>query len=643
MAAKTIMTFFLSCLCIFLFIFLPYFSYSFSTTDSKPSPSAAYCSSHSIRIRDICLFGFSGLQSKGNKISYSKSKDNPKNFNFNKFLVLFLILSGDIELSPGPSDSYICLSQFNSQSVFPNPNFDKPLILKQMIHDTEIDIFCLCETWIDSEALATIMNSVTPENYTFVHEPRVSGQGGGVGFILRSSFNFTRLQLPIFSSFEIVGIKINFQSISYIFINIYRLPSSLLSTFFEEFSSLLEDIATSSSDVFITGDFNIHVDNPENNYSNTLMTILETFGMIQYISFPTHIHGHTLDLFISNSNPCSLSNFTSTVMPFSDHFLISSIIKIPSSNHRPKCTNKTFRNFKNFDVSGFCNEILNCGINYVSNIPLDLYINAFYSTFTQILDKYAPVKTVRCSFRKHLPFYTREIRLQKRLRSRFEAAWRRCRSPENYNRYKNQAILVAKLLRQEKRKFFRNLVSVNNKCPKKLWDVLNQVTDRQEKKVLPRAISDVSLASQFSNFFIEKIRNLGTKFANDIDPPRTTLSPHSRPSRTPNSMSTFEPASEEEVKQAILSSSNASCFLDFMPTDKLKLCLPVLIKPITVLVNKCLSQGEFPEKFKVAIVKPLLKKFNLPKEDLNSYRPVSNLSFISKLLEKIVHSRLMDY
>ena len=65
-----------------------------------------------------------------------------------------------------------------------------------------------------------------------------------------------------------------------------------------------------------------------------------------------------------------------------------------------------------------------------------------------------------------------------------------------------------------------------------------------------------------------------------------------------------------------------------------------LITSITHMVNLSIGQGEFPNKFKTAVVRPLLKKPDLPKDDLGSYRPVSNLLFLSKVIERIVFNRL---
>ena len=75
----------------------------------------------------------------------------------------------------------------------------------------------------------------------------------------------------------------------------------------------------------------------------------------------------------------------------------------------------------------------------------------------------------------------------------------------------------------------------------------------------------------------------------------------------------------------------------------LKDFLDILIEPIYTIINKSLKLGIFPERYKTAHVKPLLKKATLSKNDLKNYRPVSNLSFVSKILEKIVASRLHSH
>lgn len=89
--------------------------------------------------------------------------------------------------------------------------------------------------------------------------------------------------------------------------------------------------------------------------------------------------------------------------------------------------------------------------------------------------------------------------------------------------------------------------------------------------------------------------------------------------------------------------SLTSCELDPVPASVFSQCLPQLLPVITDIVNTSLQTGSFPSAFKTAIVRPLLKKHNLDPNNLSNYRPVSNLSFISKLLEKVALKQLNNH
>ena len=113
--------------------------------------------------------------------------------------------------------------------------------------------------------------------------------------------------------------------------------------------------------------------------------------------------------------------------------------------------------------------------------------------------------------------------------------------------------------------------------------------------------------------------------------------------QAPETLSVFKPASVSEVKVIVKSMANKCCDLDPIPTWLAKECLDELAPYVTSLVNNSLDSGKVPSAFKQALVRPLLKKPNLDKDEYKSYRPVSNLSFISKVLERVVSSRLMEH
>ena len=95
---------------------------------------------------------------------------------------------------------------------------------------------------------------------------------------------------------------------------------------------------------------------------------------------------------------------------------------------------------------------------------------------------------------------------------------------------------------------------------------------------------------------------------------------------------------EEEVFSIINALKTKTCETDTIPTDLFKKIVPLIIDIVTKLINKSLTEGAFSKHWKTAIICPLLKK---PGTELiaSSYRLVSNLPFLSKIVEKIVLTR----
>ena len=89
--------------------------------------------------------------------------------------------------------------------------------------------------------------------------------------------------------------------------------------------------------------------------------------------------------------------------------------------------------------------------------------------------------------------------------------------------------------------------------------------------------------------------------------------------------------------------SKATCSLDPIPTRFLIDILPEILPTLVHIVNLSLSSGLYPDALKSAIIKPLLKKSTLDPDCLKNYRPVSNLPFLSKVIEKVVGVRLFDH
>ena len=95
----------------------------------------------------------------------------------------------------------------------------------------------------------------------------------------------------------------------------------------------------------------------------------------------------------------------------------------------------------------------------------------------------------------------------------------------------------------------------------------------------------------------------------------------------------FEEYSEDNIRHVIMSSQSKSCALDPLPTTVLKEFLPQILPFMADMWNSSLRQGKLPFSQRHAIVTPHLKKANVDLTDMKNYRPVSNLTFASKLVE----------
>ena len=107
-------------------------------------------------------------------------------------------------------------------------------------------------------------------------------------------------------------------------------------------------------------------------------------------------------------------------------------------------------------------------------------------------------------------------------------------------------------------------------------------------------------------------------------------------------LNTFMDATEAEIWNIIKLSPVKSCELDPLPTWLLQDCKAELVPLITDIVNMSLRESMFPKSLKTALIRPLLKKTGLDSDILKNYRPVSNLTFISKVIEKVISGRLNE-
>ena len=141
-------------------------------------------------------------------------------------------------------------------------------------------------------------------------------------------------------------------------------------------------------------------------------------------------------------------------------------------------------------------------------------------------------------------------------------------------------------------------------------------------------------AKTFADFFLNKITIIRDNLQ---DQPL-----HHESKTAIRTLSEFSPVTSDKLRSVIMSMETKSCELDSIPTHFLKQNVDAFLPILTHIANNSLTTGMFASSWKIAVLRPLLKKDGLDRI-LKNYRPVSNLPFISKLIEKCVTEQILEF
>ena len=151
-------------------------------------------------------------------------------------------------------------------------------------------------------------------------------------------------------------------------------------------------------------------------------------------------------------------------------------------------------------------------------------------------------------------------------------------------------------------------------------------------------ISCRKLPDEFANFFKTIIDNIHKSLLND-----SNICHNEEIAFDGISFDQFALVSPDLIHVLFQSLNSTTCTLDPISTSVLKQCSSGVTCSIAGIVNKSLESSTDPPDLKKAIISPLLKKQNLDENALNNYRPISHLPFLSKVLEKVVVSQLIEH
>ncbi|CAB3988397.1 Hypothetical predicted protein [Paramuricea clavata] len=187
--------------------------------------------------------------------------------------------------------------------------------------------------------------------------------------------------------------------------------------------------------------------------------------------------------------------------------------------------------------------------------------------------------------------------------------------------------------------YYTTFIQENSSDHRKLFKSAKFLFNQETDLHFPECSDNTVLANDIGDFFANKTECI----RQELDSAATYHNPTSEPQIMPNvQLDSFKTLTEDDVNQIISNSSKKSCSLDPMPTHLVVHCLDVLLPVITRMINLSLQSGCFPENWKLAKVHPGLKK-SKAEVIFDNLRPISNLSFVSKLTERAVFNQTHDH
>ena len=235
---------------------------------------------------------------------------------------------------------------------------------------------------------------------------------------------------------------------------------------------------------------------------------------------------------------------------------------------------------------------------------------------------------------------TREIMEEKKRKRRYERKWRISKRMEDRECFKAQKRKYDKLLKESHTKYLSDLILDNSNDPRSLFRLINKMLSSSKDNILPDHQSEDELVERFKVYFTEKVSAIHA----NLKISGTTSNSYSAEEirKYQVALTDFREITEDEVGRTIQKSPKKSCSLDPMPTWLLNKCKTTFTPTTTLIVNSSINLAFVPELLKSAVITPFLKKRNLPPV-LKNFRPVSNLKYLSKLIERVISSQLHEH
>ena len=518
---------------------------------------------------------------------------------------------------------------------------NKAYQLTELLLDQKIDVCCVTETWL-REGCGPIIADIKREGYNVISCPRQNKKGGGTAFLCKlDKCKAKKIIRSDFKTFELLEVLLNGVSFNIRFSIIYRtgyLNVNDKLQFLKEMNDYVESMIAKDSINIILGDFNIRLDNNDN-LSLEFIELFEIKGYKQIINSCTHKNGGTLDLIFI---PTDLSVINLDILDFkkiSDHYPIEFSIPLSLAS-LPSHSQIKYRKLANINPDIFKSNIKplmnNISTSIIENTnDLNNILDKLNTNLLTEINEQAPIITKTIRLTKHV-VSNPQIQEARRVKRRAEHKYKKIKTDQVKTQLKIARKNLAKVVEQSRTQLFKDKFINSKNDVKQTYKIINQLLNKNNDKIFPAHSTEIELANRFSAFYNEKIMNIRNSF-NFISNNRFIDNDNITP------LCQFRKVSAQEVLDIINNLENKQSLLDPIPCELFKTCKIELAPAIQKIINESFEHGYFPDNLKIAILIPIIKSLNLDPDLLNSFRPVSMLPIISKILEKCALLQLIEH
>lgn len=518
-------------------------------------------------------------------------------------------------------------------------------------------IYGFTETWFNSVDDANLVNI---NGYTMVNSIRQDRRGGGASLFIDSNIDFEiRSDLEVnCADCDSVFIEINNhgRSKNNIIAVVYRPETVKIEDFFTELTCVFNKLNDENKPAYIMGDYNIDIlKHDVVRKANDFVNLIFSHGFLPTIDRPTRVTDHSatlIDNIITNDIVAKIDSGV-LITDLSDHFpiFLTSYQKslVYPSKHNSNSTTKQTRQLKSDNIRGLNNNLSIIQWNDVYHESnCEAAYQVFHDKLSNIYNIHCPIKSTKLSKRKtpRKPWITPGLVKSIHTKDKLYKKYITNRNPENktnYNKYRNT---LNSLLRISKKNHITAELDSHKHNMKKTWQTLNDLLGRNKASKSASHFTDddgteVKDPTKIANKFNEFFTNIGPSLAAKIPPP-DNINDNICPISNASHSIFLSPATQEEILDVTSTlKASTSCGVDGISSNILRQIMPNIIDPVVYIFNLSISTGSVPSPLKVAKVIPIFKAGD--KHSFSNYRPISILPALSKVLEKLIYSRIIKF